>query len=66
MLFLFITLKWTFKNYNKGDFPAGPVVENLLSNAGDSGSISGQGTKIPHAAGQLSLRAATTEPVCYN
>ena len=26
-----------------------PVVMNLLSNAGDSGSIPGQGTKIPHA-----------------
>ena len=30
------------------------------------GSIPGQGTKIPHAAGQLSLRATTTEPTCLN
>ena len=33
------------------DFPGGPVP----SNAGDVGSIPGLGTKIPHAAGQLSL-----------
>ena len=35
------------------DFPGGPVVKNLPSNAGDAGLIPGQGTKIPHAAGQL-------------
>ena len=44
------------------DFPCGPVVKNPPSNAGDMGSISGQGTKIPHAMGQLSLCPATTEP----
>ena len=43
------------------DFPGGPVVKNLPPNARDSGWISGQGTKIPHAEGQLSLRATTTE-----
>ena len=32
-----------------GDFPGGPVVENLPSNAGDTGSIPGWETKIPHA-----------------
>ena len=32
------------------DFPGGPVVKNLPSSAGDMGSISGQGTKIPGAA----------------
>ena len=36
------------------DFPGGPVVKNLPSNAGDAGLTPGQGTKIPHAAGQLS------------
>ena len=41
------------------DFPVGPVVENPPSNAGDAGSIPGQGTKIPHAAGQLNPRAVT-------
>ena len=32
-----------------GDFPGGPTVENLPSNAGDTGSIPGWETKIPHA-----------------
>ena len=50
----------------------GAVVKNPPSNAGDVGSIPGQGAKIPHAAGQLlSLRAATAnpralEPTCHN
>ena len=30
-------------------------------NAGATGSILGQGTKIPHTLGQLSLWATTTE-----
>ena len=38
------------------DFPAGLVVKNPPSNAGDVGSIPGQGTKIPHDMGQLSPR----------
>ena len=49
------------------DFPGGPVVKNPPTNAGDAGSIPGQGTKIPRAAGQLSLCATTREkPVCCN
>ena len=43
--------------------PGGPVVKNLPSNAGDVGSIPGWGTKIPYASQQLSLCAATIEPV---
>ena len=41
------------------------MVKNLSSNAGDRGSIPGQGTinKIPHAVGQLSSHRATTEPL---
>ena len=40
------------------------MVNNPPSNAGfDADSIPGQGTKVPHAAGQLSLSTATTEPV---
>ena len=35
-------------------------------NAGDAGWIPGQGTKIPHAVGQLSPRATTTELACLN
>ena len=48
------------------DFPGGPVVKNPPFNAGDVGSIPGQGTKIPHAAGQLSPHATTTELMCLN
>ena len=40
--------------YRLRDLADGPVVKNLPSNLGDAGSIPGQGTKIPHAAGQLS------------
>ena len=36
------------------DIPGGPVVKNLLPNAGDIYSICGQETKIPHAVDQLS------------
>ena len=63
------------------DFPGGAVVKNLPYNAGDVGLIPDKGTKVPHAAGQLSpraanyrahvpwtLRAATRErkPACHN
>ena len=37
------------------------MVKNSPSNAGDVGSTPDQGAKIPHAAGQLSLHATTTE-----
>ena len=42
------------------------MVKNPRSNAGDTGSIPGRGTKIPHAMGQLSLHATTTELACLN
>ena len=42
-----------------GDFPGGPVVKNPPSNAEDTGSVSGQGTKIPHVAGRLSPQSTT-------
>ena len=45
------------RNTTQGWFrglPGGPVVKNPPCNAGDSGSIPGGGTKIPHAAEQLS------------
>ena len=41
------------------DFPGGPVVKNLPYNAGDPGSIPGQGTKSPRAVGQLNPLAST-------
>ena len=49
-----------------GDFPGGPVVKNPHYNAGDAGLIPGQRSKIPHAVGQLSPRATTTELACLN
>ena len=48
------------------DFPGGPLVKNLPSIAGYMGSIPGWGTKIPHAAGQLSPHAAAENPACRN
>ena len=48
------------------DFPGGPVEKNLPSNVGDVGLIPGWGTKIPHATGQLSPHATTTEFVHLN
>ena len=54
------------KKWAERDFPGSPVVKNLPSNAGDVGSTPGQGTKIPHATGHLSLRTTTTEPACHN
>ena len=44
------------------DFPGGPVVKNPPSNAGDASSIPGRGTKIPYAAGQLSLCSGACTP----
>ena len=38
------------------------MVKNSPCNAGDVGSIPGQGTKIPHAKKQPSLSNAATEP----
>ena len=40
------------------------MVKNPPSSAADASLIPGQGTKIPHAVGQLSPRATTAEPVC--
>ena len=37
------------------------MVQILPSNAGDMGSIPGQGTKIPHSVEPLSLGAITRE-----
>ena len=44
-----VSMKSDLKKKYFRDFPGGPVVKNLLSNAGDMGSILGWGTKIPHA-----------------
>lgn len=42
-------------------FPNGPVAKNPSSCVGDTGSILGSGTTIPHALGQLGLNIATIE-----
>ena len=55
-----------FKIALNRDFPGGPVVKNPPSNEGDVGSIPGQGTKIPHAAGQLNPCTTTTEPAHHS
>ena len=47
-------IKITLKILQVRDFPGGPVVKNLPCNAGDTGSVPGQGTKIQHAMEQLS------------
>ena len=54
------------KYTNFRDFPGGPVVKNPPSNAGHMGSIPGQGTKIPHATGQLSPHSTNRESACHN
>ena len=41
------------------DFPGGPLVKDLPSNAGDTGLMPDQGTKIPHAWGQPAPGTAT-------
>ena len=43
-----------------------PVVKNSPCDAEDTGSIPGQGTKIPHAAEQLSLHTTTGEPLSHS
>ena len=52
------------KEWSNGEFLSGPVVKNLLYNAGESSSIPGLRTKIP--VEQLSLHPTTAEPTCHN
>ena len=51
---------------DRRDFLGGPVVKTLSFHCRDTGLIPGQGTKITHAMGQLSLCTTTTELVCLN
>ena len=44
-----------------GGFPGSPGVKNPPCNAGDAGSIPGQGIEISNASERLSPWAATTE-----
>ena len=49
-----------------GDFPGGSVVESPPSSVGNVGSMPGQRTGIPQAAGQLGLHALAEEPGQWN
>ena len=42
-----MSLNRTLKNSLNGDFPGGPVVKTLPSDAGGAGWIPGRGAKIP-------------------
>ena len=45
-----VNYEWVTESMSEwGDFPGGPAVKNPPFNAGDTGSITGQGTKIPYA-----------------
>ena len=57
-----IILRLCLQEETQRDFTGGPVVKNLSAIAGDTRSVPGQGTKIPHAMGQLSMQAAAAEP----
>ena len=48
---------WVVNTFTFRDFSGDSMVNNPPSNSGDVGSIPAQGTKIPHAVGQLSLHA---------
>ena len=50
----------------EGEFSGGPMVKDSPSNTGDTGSIPGWVTEIPHAVGQLSPHSATKDPTCRN
>ena len=45
-----LTVCTTVRVADGRDFPGGPVVKTLPSNAGGAGSIPGLGAKIPHAS----------------
>ena len=47
-------VSWHEKYTSDWDFPTGPVVKNLPTNAKDTGSTPAWGTKIPHATEQQS------------
>ena len=69
MLTVRMAWKWLLSHEHKSafwDFPCGPVLKNPPSNSGDVGSTPGWGTKTPHAIGQLSPCATTSEHKGHN
>ena len=57
-------VKFQGKNAVFWHFPGVPVVKNPLCNAGDTGSIPGWVTKIPHTAEQPRQSATSIESAC--
>ena len=55
---------YCLKNTDVGCFSGCPVVEILLSNAGGTGSIPGQGARIPHASQPKKNPKHKTEAKC--
>jgi len=54
------------KKIKHEDFPGSTEVKNLPCSARDMDSIPGQETTVPYATEQLSLHAATTDPMSHN
>ena len=44
------------------DFPGGPLAKNRPCKAGHVGTTPGQGTRVPHASGQLGPHTTPAEP----
>ena len=55
------TSESSMEKWKNRDFSEGLMIKNPPCNAGDSGSILGQGTQIPRAMEQLSLCPATRQ-----
>ena len=53
---LIIIFKILFLKYSLSDFPGDLVVKNPPTNAGNTGSIPGRGTKDPGAVGELNTQ----------
>ena len=57
--FIYFISRWVYsgigKNYNLRDFPGGPVVKNLLANAGDQGLIPGGEDPMSWEQGEATL-----------
>ena len=58
--------KVSFLTYFFQDVPGGPIVKIPPRNSGYVGLIPDQGTKIPHAAEQLSPCTAASEPSSHS
>ena len=65
-LFLKFSAILYHQEFPDGDFLGGRMVKKPPSNAGDTGSIPGQGTKIPYVTEQPSPRATSRESVHHS